>query len=286
MKELCIIHANCQGDNLHFLLSATPSFAQKFTIVKYTNHLRDKLDEKLLEKCSLFLYQHLELHWETLASERILQKIPPHAQRLRIPNMFFNGYWPLWTNKTSMAYGDMLLEDLYQRGLSFNEILHLYTRGRLEVKYDLDALRLASRQKEQKKEEGLLFPTLPLIDTYWRDEQLFYTVNHPAPRLSLFVADSVLEYIGLGAVPANIRQLFSQQEDEFIQPIHPQVGEKFNLPFATAERIYPVYGQGMTFQQYIAAYVNCRLQSGPEAITDFVVYLHLLTERAKKLCPT
>ncbi len=282
MKKMCIIHANCQGDSLYFLLSATPAFTQKFTIVKYTNHLQESIDKNTLKKCELFLYQHLDEQWEELASKRILEQISGHAQSLRIPNMFFNGYWPLWTNKTTMAYGDILLEELYERGLSFHEILHLYTRGNLETKLDLDALRLISRQKEEAKEEGLLFPTLPLIENLWREEQLFYTVNHPAPRLSLYVADNVLQFLGLGTVPDSIRRLFSAHKEEFIQPIHPQVGQKYNLPFVTPERLYPVYGQDMTFQQYVAAYVNCRLQSGPDAITDFIVYLHLLTERSKK----
>ncbi len=283
MKKTCIIHANCQGDTLHFLLSATPSFSEKFAIIKYTNYLREKMDERVLDTCDLFLYQHLDEHWENHASQYILQRLGHHAQNLRIPNMFFNGYWPLWTNKTTMAYGDRLLEELYERGLSFNEIIHLYTRGRLEAKFDLDALRAASRKKEEEKEKDLLFPTLPLIDALWREEQLFYTVNHPAPRLSLYVADSVLQFLDLGKVPESIRRIFMQHNEEFIQPIHPQVSEKYGLPFAGVERNYPVYGQEMTFQQYIVAYVNCRLQSGPEAITDFVVYLHLLAERAKKL---
>ena len=278
-SPLCIIHANCQGDTLHHLLAATPAFAHAFEIKKYTNYLRDEIPLDDFERCGLFLYQRLGDTWGEHATPALLARLPRQAQALQIPNMFFNGYWPLWTNNTHMAYGDMLLEHLADLGLSASEILRVYLQGKISAMYDFAALMAASRQKEEAKEQGCLIQTLPLIDELWRREQLFYTVNHPGPRLSLLVADGVLRALGLGSVPMEVRRAFRALRDEFEQPLHPQVGRALGLPFATEQRLYAVHGSRMNFAQYAAAYVQCRLQEGKDAVQDFVVYLHLLAEQ-------
>ena len=280
-RSLCIIHANCQGDPLRFLLESTPAFARFFEIKKYTNYLHEDISPADFERCALLLYQRLSDNWGNHATSKLLQLLPATAQHLCIPNMFFNGYWPLWTNKTHMAYGDLLLEHLAGLGLSAEEILHVYLYGRIATKFDLPGLMRTSRQQEERKEAGLEIPTLHLVDTYWREEQLFHTVNHPGPRLLLHVADGVLAALGMPPVPESARKALASQPEEFQQPIHPQVGEMHALPFAHASRRYPVYGQEMTFAQYAAAYVDCRLRHAEEAGRDFVVYLHLLAQRQR-----
>lgn len=280
-RSLCIIHANCQGDPLRFLLESTPAFARVYEVRKYTNYLREPIPAEDLAHCGLLLFQELSSAWGEHATASLLQLLPPGAQRLKLPNMFFNGYWPLWTNHTHLAYGDLLLEHLAGLGLGPSEILHVYLRGDITTKFDLPALVLASRQREERKEEGVVAPTLSLIDTYWREEQLFHTVNHPGPRLTLHVADEVLRALGMPPVPDSARRAWAAQPEEFIQPIHPQVGALYGLPFAHAERRYPVYGQDMTFAQFAAAYVDCRLRheiAASAATADFVVYLHLLAQ--------
>lgn len=280
-RSLCIIHANCQGDPLRFLLESTPAFAHAFEVRKYTNYLRESIPADELARCSLLLYQELPDTWGEHATSALVQLLPPGAQALKIPNMFFNGYWPLWTNQTHLAYGDLLLEHLAGLGLGPSEILHVYLKGSIAAKFDLTALVQASRQREERKEEGVVTPTLPLIDSYWREEQLFHTVNHPGPRLMLHVADGVLRALDMPPVPPSVRRALTAMPEEFIQPIHPQVGALYGLPFASAERLYPVYGQEMTFAQFAAAYVDCRLRheiAASAATVDFVVYLHLLAQ--------
>lgn len=280
-RSLCLIHANCQGDPLHLLLKSTPAFARVFEVKKYTNYLRETIPAEDFAHCDLLLFQELSDTWGEHATSALVQKLPAGAQTLKIPNMFFNGYWPLWTNQTHMAYGDLLLEHLAELGLGPQEILHVYLRGDIAAKFDLQELVRASRQREERKEENVVTPTLPLIDTYWREEQLFHTVNHPGPRLLLHVADGVLHALGMPPVPDSARRTLAALPEEFIQPIHPQLGALYGLPFASAERRYPVYGQDMTFAQFAAAYVDCRLRhdiAASAATADFVVYLHLLTQ--------
>lgn len=282
-RSLCIIHANCQGDSLHDLLTATPGFTRFFEIKKYTNYLREEIHHEDFARCALLLYQELGVKWEEHAAVNLLGLLPQSARTLKLPNMFFNGYWPLWTNKTPMAYGDILLEHLAERGCSQEEMLHVCLRGSLTAKYDLTALTVASLEKEESKEAGQVVRAAPLIREFWRAEQLFFTVNHPGPRLLLHVADGVLAALELGRVPADVRAAFAGRREDFEQPIHPQVGDFFGLPFALPARRYQVYGQEMTYAQYAAAYAACRLQL-QDGIDDFVAYLHLLAQKSRNAC--
>ena len=279
-QELCLIHANCQGDMLQCLLECVPAFAQRFTIRKFTNYQREPIPPELFARCAVFLYQGLDSAWGELASERLLEQLPSTAQTLRIPNLFFNGYWPLWTNRTRTSYGDRLLEHLLEQGLNPQEVAHLYLKGNIAAMFDLDALLEESQAYEAQKEKGLLFPALPLVREMWRQEQLFYTINHPGPRLLLHIADSVLHWLGLPPVPDNARRTLYARKEEFILPIHPQVGAHFGFAFAGAERRYPVYGQELTHAQYTAAYIHFKTQPNPAPFDDFIEYLQAIAAQA------
>ncbi|MBQ7586389.1 MAG: hypothetical protein IJU40_09105, partial [Desulfovibrionaceae bacterium] len=130
MTELCVLHANCQGDVLRKILQDTPSFSQKFHIHLYTNYTKQVLPPKELNQCALFLYQKLDASWGDLASEKLLAQLSPKCQAIQIPNMFFKGYWPFWTNKiTEIDFADTLLEKLWGLGLSTQNILKIYLQG-------------------------------------------------------------------------------------------------------------------------------------------------------------
>ncbi len=283
-KSLCIIHANCQGDGLKQLLLKTPRFSKLFDVVKYTNFQKENIPPEYLEKCALFLYQHIGDHWGDIASQALLQKLPPKAVRISLPNMYFTGYWPLFVKdeQTEISFGDILLERLIHAKLSHGEIKHIYLKGNLCAKYDLDALCAASRKKEEAKEAMQDVKTLHLIDTYWRDEQLFYTINHPRARLQLHVANSVLNLLGLGKLLDTTSKEFSDFEEEFELPIHPQVGQYYALPFASQKRQYNIINVTMPFDQYVDTYISYYNQNPLYKVNDFVLYLELLTQKMQK----
>ena len=270
-RELCLIHANCQGDALHSLLAATPAFAHCFEIRKYTNYLKESIPQQDFDRCRIFLYQHLGKKWNDLASDALLARLHPIACQIKIPNLLFTGYWPLWTNKSVMNYGDILLDLLVARGYSESEVLHVYLRGRLAKKYDLTALLGENLFHERRKEKGAVIALADFIEENWRTRQLFLTPNHPDKTLLLAVADAVLESLDLGRIPPSLRDNFVPDYPDFELPIHPQVGAHFGLPFADIDRIYSIYGRSMDFARYAACYVHC-LRHG---LGNFEAFLHL-----------
>lgn len=278
-RSLCIIHANCQGDALHQILASTPAFSQCFIIHKYTNYLEEKVTDEDFENCNLLLYQQLSDKWHDTASSALVARLTLGAQALRIPNMFFKGYWPLWTNKTVMAYGDIFMEYLAGQHFTPAEIVHLCTHAELATMYDIDALVEQSLEHERGKETNCVVETVDMVQALWRSEKLFTTVNHPASRLLLHVADGVLQALGLGQVPDTVRRAFTESwHDDFEQPVYPQVARHFGLSFVDADSTYAVYGRRMDFTEYCRCYLACRR----DGIPDFAAFMqHFTTQHGK-----
>ena len=124
-KPLCLIHANCQGDELEALLLASPEFRRAYRLERYTNYTREVIPAQSLAECSLFLYQSLGGEWGDLSSETLLTRLPKSASSLRIPGLFFNGCWPLWTSDSPIDFGDQLLDRLLAENTSKPVILQI-----------------------------------------------------------------------------------------------------------------------------------------------------------------
>lgn len=303
-RSLCLIHANCQGDPLAKLLAASPQFAARYEIRRYTNYLRERVAPAELSGCGLFLYQHLGEKWDDHASDRLLSMVNPAARVLRLPNMLFTGYWPFWTNKSPMDFGDAFLDRLVSMGLGMAEILHVYLHGDIAAKYDLDAMLRTSLDVERDKERGagaepgvaggdggdgrsragrdgsavpggipaVVAPTVELVDALWKQERLFATINHPNRRLVLHVAEGVLAALGMDPLPPAVREGFTDPYPEFELPIHPQVAAHHGLAFGGPGAAYNIYGRRMTFEEYVRRYADCRLRG----IDNFIGYLQLV----------
>lgn len=289
-RSLCLIHANCQGDPLAALLAAAPQFAERHEIRRYTNYLRERIAPAELSGCGLFLYQHLGEKWDDHASDKLLAMVNPAARVLRLPNMLFTGYWPFWTNKSPMDFGDAFLDRLVSMRLSMAEILHVCLHGDIAAKYDLDAMLRASLDVERDKERGagggaktggvalpdaipaVVAPTVDLVEALWKEERLFATINHPNRRLVLHVAEGVLAALGMDPLPPAVRDGFADPYPEFELPIHPQVAAHHGLAFGGPDAAYNIYGRRMTFEDYARRYVDCRMRG----IDNFIGYLQLV----------
>ncbi len=269
-KELCILHANCQGGPLRDLLLANGRFAARYEVRLVTNYTREPVPDAVLDACSLFLYQHLGPQWGELASESLLARLPGKAESLCVPNMFFLGYWPLWHSAPGFDFRDRLLDALLDMGLSKAEALHVYLKTDLGKKYDLDGLIGASIERERQREAATPIKYLDTVLAGFRDTMLFRTVNHPGPLLMRLAADGVLEHLGLRPAVADAAGA-ADLHPEFVLPIHPQVAEHLGLRFAGPDAEYPVFGKSKTFARYAEDYVDCRLLG----IDDFTAYLHL-----------
>ncbi|MBO4313599.1 MAG: hypothetical protein J5838_04830 [Desulfovibrio sp.] len=258
-QALCILHANCQGEALLPLLENAPAFHSRFRIARYTNYTREHIPQDALKNAALFLYQRLGEEWGEISSRRLLDALPPGCAAICIPNLFFKGYWPTWTNRIrDIEFADTLVESLLARGLSPMEILHLATREDGALLGDAAKIAEDSIRQEETKEQACDIACSPILREYWRKEQLFLTVNHPGPRLLFHVADSLFSLLGLAPLPDAVKRNYAHPDGYFWLPLHPALGRLLHLPFATAQRRYHIFSNELTHREYVACYIACR----------------------------
>ena len=272
-QALCLLHANCQGDALRPLLENTPTFARHFRIRQYVNYTRQSIAEADLEQCALFLYQRLAPRWGALSTEQMLPRLPAFCRCVEIPNLFFKGYWPFWTNAVqNIDFADSLLERLLAQGLAPEEALNLYLRGDPALLGDVAAVAEDSLAREEEKEADCPIRYAPLLRERWREEQLFITVNHPGRTLLFHLADSLLRLLDLGGLPEEARRAYVHPQEDFWLPLHPALGPLLGLPFASRERRYQVFAARLTHREYTSCYLACRRHG----VDDLLTMLHNL----------
>lgn len=281
-REICILHANCQGEALKPLLEAHPDFSRYFEIRPYLNYTRQEIANKDMAQCRLFLHQYLAPKWGELASDQLLALLPDNAQAICLPNYFFKGYWPTWTNKfDGIEFADSLLEELLKRSLPQDAVLSLYLKGGA-IFGDPQAIAAASLAKEREKEAHTPIKYVDFLESHWREEQLFITVNHPNNALLIRLANELLRLLGLAPLPQSVIDNYQHPQGNFWLPIHPWVGDTLNLPFAAKERLYPCFAGPLTHAQYISVYLACR-QYNIRNLTGVLMGLEKFPEGGK-LC--
>lgn len=258
-KKLCLIHANCQGDALKQLLEASPDFADKFEIRHLRNYRGEAPEQRLLDGTAIFLAQYLTEKWGEISTAEVLRRLPPAARAIVIPNCFFKGYWPFWENKNQVIeFQDSLLEELLARGLETQPLLHLYLKADPSLTGDVEKIAFDSLRREKEKEAHTPIKYVHLIEDRWRDQQLFLTINHPAPLLLVHIAQEILRMLGLAPIPDSFARNYISPHNEFWLPIHPAIGKRLALKFASRERRYPCFGADLTFEEYLRVYLACR----------------------------
>lgn len=271
-RELCIIHANCQGEPLTRLLEFSPEFSARWRVRHYTNYTREAIPAEALGSATLFLHQHLGREWGAFASERLCAALRSGARSLCVPNMFFKGYWPFWTHAGPMDFADSLLDKLCASGAGKPEILAVYL-GRAPGMADAEAVAGESLRIEREKEMRCDVATAHFVAENWRKRRLFQTVNHPGEELLILTAQGILSHLGLPPLSEDVCASFSYDYEGFHLPIHPGISARLGLAFAGEGTLYPVFGREMSFSQYVSRYVDCRLNGFEDS---FLGYLQLV----------
>lgn len=173
--------------------------------------------------------------------------------------MFFKGYWPFWTHIPDIIeFGDSALESLLAMGLADQDILRVYARCPPSLLGDPIKVVEETLAREKEKEKRTPVKYVHLIEEYWREKQVFLTINHPAEFLLLHAANEILKLLGLGPLPREIARNFRHPHGEFLLPIHPVPARELGLAFAGADRKYPCFNKTLTYREFAAYYLACR----------------------------
>ena len=271
-RPLCILHANCQGEELTSLLTASRGFSANWRLRHYTNYTREPIPDEAFAECSLLLYQQLGLQWGDLSSATLLERLPAPAVSLCIPNMMFRGYWPFWSDPPPIIFGDTLLDRFIDEGADKSVILRLYLHKDIGRYIDLDESLAYTMRVEERRQASAFMRVTDIIAERWRDEPLFLTANHPGTRLLETVANGILENLGLPPLSMEERAslgAFPSYAD-FELPIHPQIAAHHKLRFIGPEHRYLIYGRRMTFEEYVSRYIDCRMNKMDDAFMGYL----------------
>ena len=273
----CLMHANCQGEELERLLLASSSFNNKYRLVRRTNYAREPISQEELAECGLFMYQHLGEEWGEFASAALLRRLPPSALPLCIPNLFFKGCWPFWASRGPIDFSDTLLNRLIDEGAPKPVILRVYLHGNIRSFVDLQAVLEESIEIERKKEAQTCVKTVDFFLKNWKQRPFFHTINHPGKELLIHAANGILSATGFSPLRDDEIAVACAADfpsySDFDLPVHPQVATFHGLDFAGPTDSFAVFGRRMTFAEYISRYIDCRI-NGMEK--DFLGYLQLV----------
>jgi hypothetical protein len=277
-KKLCLMHANCQGEELALLLRASAAFSALYRLVLRLNYTREPINAEDLSACSVFLYQHLGPQWGNLSSQSLLDRLPPSCRSVRIPNMFFRAYWPFWRSDGPIDFSDRLLDRLIDEGAPKDVILRLYLHGGPASFAALPDLLEQTLRAEADKDPENIFGVADFIKENWKTRQIFHTVNHPGRDLLIRAAQTILQLLGLPPLPEAELQavvkdgLFPSYAD-FDLPIHPQTAAFYGLDFAAPNATFNIFGRTMSFEAYVSRYIDCRRNGLAD---NFIGYLQVV----------
>lgn len=268
-KELCVIQANCQADGLVRLLSENKDLNSRFSLRRYTNFLHESVPHEELASCTAFIYQHLGEKWAEISSINLLKQVNPRAKLLQISNMMFKGYRPFWTNRGPSEFGDSFLDQLIAMKLNKPELIHIYLNGNLEKKFDLRSMFKESLEIERQKKVDCIVQTVDHVPERFREEQVFYLINHPDMVLLGVVAKKIFREPEL-PLPNNFE--VPDLYPELTIPIHPQLAKIHGLKLVDENTKYNVFGKMKTCAEYTSIYIDSQILN----MQPLTAYLHLV----------
>ena len=268
----CLVSANCQGIPLIRQFYEFEPFARSYSVQYYVNFKRQIIPLERLQTCNILIYQKLGLSWGELSEEYLLTHVNPKAKVICMPNIFINTLWPISkeTGDLSSPYTETYIDALMERNLSLEEILYLVKKVDFAEHYDLADMYKKSMEIERQKGYAHCQEICDYIEENFSKKLLFTTFNHPYGTLLNMAAKAVLEEIGYRAVPDVLIPDITCN-DEYYMPVHPSVAKFFHLPFIDETTKFPVYGNMLTYYEYIAGYVTARRNNFP--LAPYFTYL-------------
>lgn len=255
----CIISANCQAVPLIRQMYAFGPFAENYNLLYYVNFKNKIVPDERLANCDLLIYQKLGENWGKLSEEYLLSHLNPKAKAVCMPNIVNKALWPISasTGDLSFPYRETYVDELMARNLSVDEIIYLMRKVDFANHYDLQALFLQYMKYERSKNYAGCEEICAFIEENFSVRRLFTTINHPCGALLNKAAQIVLQEIGFDNVPEKLIENIVCEENYYM-PVHPSVARFFGLDFIDENTKYPVYGNMLTYYEYIKGYVYAK----------------------------
>ncbi len=266
--ERAVVVGNCQATALEMMLSTNDAFTNRFEFVSFppvheipeamVSDLHDAVAEAAVvipQRVDDRYRDGLGLGTETLA------KIARTDTVLRWPSVYWAGYFPdLFYLRN--AEGQPVIDGPFD--YHDYSILQSYAAGRdiastckllEDPEHPSNARAWAAKATAELdiRGQGCDIHVASFIASGFRDELLFFTMNHPANRLLGFMAQQILDLIG---VPGGVdhRRIPNEILGSTLYPIHANdvrsLGLNFAPDFSAGHRPFRI--RGVTHEPYEA----------------------------------
>lgn len=275
--QTLVVYGNCQAEVVATLLGKDPELERAFRVVylRSFEHPVEGLQELApgdLSSCAVLLEQHDRRAFP------YRDVLPRDASVVKFPALDLNLLWPF--NRTNpyndletpqhpwgrFPYGDRIVINCIEQGMSAEETLAYYFTRWDEYKPDLDRLfaledaRLLARDVRCDLKMGAY-----VLESF-RAKRLFWTVNHPSGEL---LSELVMQLLRL-AFPDDpklqgrgIQEIISQNFGYggplgvASIPIHPKVAEHLRLTWYDPDQRHQSFdGNSYTYAEYFETMVR------------------------------
>lgn len=244
-RQVALVYGNCQTEIIANMLEYNKDFHSRYALLRvpqihlYTDENQIKeifYHNRLMEKIDLFIYQNVReenrFH-PLLGAARIIGQMKAGCKKLCIHNIYFDGYFIQYDadenryfanmNQKDFPYTDGIVHELITEGKNIDEIIEMINdTDFIPPKTVLEKCE-KSIENLRQREEKVDVPIVDYIEKNYREEQLFYTYNHPKNIVIHEYVKRILKAVGISSA------------DEFTE-------EELNLAFGTLRiNNFPVF---------------------------------------------
>jgi hypothetical protein len=261
----CVIYGNCQGWPIALLLLAHQQFRQQYSIVKIppVQDLQPSDQPRVLSavrQADLFIYQPVQDDYRGLpfaGTKFLREQTAPGSLQLSFPSLYFRGYSPeivyirrpdgrIYDGPASHYHNTYIIEQYCAGRPGSAALAHLLDPELVPAEQSL-AVADRSMEELRRHETDVLIPVSDFVAQNFRRQRLFLTINHPALALLAYVAQSILEKLGIDPFPVSwFRQLQRRLGYEPLGAaffsIHPATYRNLNLAFPNPPRFTSKHG--------------------------------------------
>jgi hypothetical protein len=209
--ERAVVVGNCQASGLELMLATNEAFNERFQLVSFppVHEFPAELIPELhaaVAHASVVIPQRVDEGYRDglgLGTETIARIA--NGDVIRWPSVYWAGYFPdlFYLRNAARApvldgpfdYHDRTILSAYASGLTIDEACARLTDP--DVPSDAEDWAAGATAELEHRGRDCDIDVAPFIASRFREELLVYTMNHPTNRLLAFIAQRIIELLGL-----------------------------------------------------------------------------------------
>ena len=270
-KKKLLFVGNCQANGLLELFSHSTHFTNAFTwkvfpgVFEITPETVAILHSELATT-DVFLFHPVQESYRNnlgVGSETLKSLLPQHAVRLSVSPTYWNGYNPeLFYLRNpdgshfteQFDYHSRIIFKSFIEGLSVEDTILRFSEPTVSI--GSLAAAMDGLEELKRREMSLDIRTESFIRSHFREQRLFWTLNHPTNALLLHIADQIFNLLDVenDLLPLrhnnyNIQELFTSTTFPILPSVVESLGLTFDDPF-----VFHLGGEEITQQELINKY--------------------------------